>query len=103
MYACPDVVQPDQLREPSNAKPTSPANPWEARHPSGPTHFYLPVTHVSSKDSHSCLLRGRETFLGSANVLLDQAEVGTSRSDAASPHPAHNCPPQQGEIGWRAE
>lgn len=51
-FACPDVLQPDQLEEPTNAKTASPADPWEAEHPSGPTHLHLPTAHVSSEDSH---------------------------------------------------
>lgn len=76
MYACPDVVQPDRLREPSNAKPTSPANPWEARHPSGPTHFYLPVTHVSSKDVTAVCSEGEKLFWGVQMSCLTRLRWG---------------------------
>lgn len=47
------------------------------------------------------MLRGRETFLGSASVLLGQAELGTRQREAASPHPAHMTVLPGGERGAR--
>lgn len=98
-HAPSDAAQPDRLREPTSTKPASPPNSWEAQHPSGPTRFPSLTARVSPKGSHISLLRGRETPLRRANAPLGRTELGTSRSGAASLHPARATVLPSGEGG----